>query len=439
LLEESSPRVQCTQVASGRSERHRRDAEEASMKRLNVLISGASVAGPTLAYWLARHGHRPTVVERASGPRPGGQAVDLRGSARQVAERMGVLDAIRAAHTGVTGMAFVDSSGARVASMPADLLGDSGGIIAEIEILRGDLVAILHQATRDCGEHIFDDSITGLESTAAGVAVTFERSAPRVFDVVIGADGLHSNVRRLAFGKRPEMVRDLGCSVAVFPTATTVDLGGWHLLHSVPGDGRTCGRAVGLYPTLVPGEARAMFYFGGPRLTVDRRDVPGQQRALAQAFEGVGWVASQVLASMSGARDFYFDRVMQVQLDSWSRGRVALLGDAAHCASPLSGNGTSMAMVGAYVLAGELADSPDDVSGALRRYEAQMREYVGLCQRVADEGVSGLLPRSRTRAWVRDFGIRMLPYLPWRGMFFGHIQRIANLVKLKDYRPAVAA
>src|SRR6185437_4036759 len=194
------------------------------MAQRAVLISGASVAGPALAYWLRRYGFRPTIVERSPALRSGGQAIDLRGSARMVVERMGLLEDIRQAHTGTRGMSVVNSAGKRMASMASDLMDGSGGLVAEIEILRGDLVRILYEATHDEVEYLFDDSITSISQGDAGAQVTFERGAPRRFDIVIGADGLHSNVRRLAFGEESRFIQDMGCYVAIFETANVFDL-----------------------------------------------------------------------------------------------------------------------------------------------------------------------------------------------------------------------
>jgi 2-polyprenyl-6-methoxyphenol hydroxylase-like FAD-dependent oxidoreductase len=194
------------------------------------------------------------VVERAPGPRDGGQAIDLRGAARDVADRMGILPEIRRAHTGTRGMALVDAANRRLATMPADLLGDSGGAIAELEILRGDLVGILHAATRDQVEYRFDDAITGIAQGEDGLEVAFERGAPRTFDLVVGADGLHSGVRALAFGEESAFVRDLGGYVASFATATRLDLDGWELFYSVP------GKTAGLYPLPEGTQAAVMFY-----------------------------------------------------------------------------------------------------------------------------------------------------------------------------------
>ncbi|MCC8251347.1 FAD-dependent monooxygenase [Saccharothrix luteola] len=392
-----------------------------------VLISGASIAGPALAYWLRHHGFTPTVVERAPAPRPGGQAVDLRGTAREVADRMGVLDQVRAAHTGARGMAFVNAEGKRTATMASDTMGDSGGVIAELEILRGDLVRILHEATATDVEYVFDDGITSLTQTGAGVAVTFERGEPRTFDLVVGADGLHSKVRSLAFGPESRFAHDLGAYISIFGTTQREDLDGRQLMHTVP------GRTAGIYPT-PDGGAKAMFVFASPPVAHDRRDTAWQRELIATTFAGDGWEVPRLLADMREAPDFYFDRLCQIRMDTWSDGRVALLGDAAFCASPMAGNGTSMALVGAYVLAGELATAPDHVT-AFRRYEEVMREYVTRCQKFALGGVDSLMPKSRVFIRMRDFTMRVVPHIPGGARLFGDLQKLANTVSLPDYLP----
>jgi 2-polyprenyl-6-methoxyphenol hydroxylase-like FAD-dependent oxidoreductase len=400
------------------------------MKNEDVLVSGASVAGLALAFWLRRYGFCPTVVERAPTPRAGGQAVDLRGSAREAVERMGIMAGVRRAHTGARGMAVVDGGGRRLASMGADLLGDSGGAIAEVEILRGDLVRILHEAAGGGVEYVFDDSIGAISQHEDGVEIAFEHEGPRKFDLVVGADGLHSNVRRLAFGDEPEFVRDLGAYVSIFTAPDTLDLDGWELIHNSPP-----GKTAGIYPVQNNGSVKAMFYFASPPLDYERRDVVRQKELLAEAFSGVGWEVPRLLEAMWDAPDFYFDRVGQVRMDGWSSGRAVLVGDAAYGPSPMSGMGTSLALVGAYVLAGELASARGDHRAAFVHYESEMRNYVRRGQEQV-KGASGfLLPKSRSQVWFRNQFIRALPYMPWKALLAGGVQKAARAITLKDYLP----
>ena len=403
------------------------------MNNGNILISGASIAGPALAYWLRRYGFTPTLIERAPAPRSGGQAIDLRGTARTVVERMGLLEDILRAHTGTHGMSVVNSAGKRLVSMGSDVQHGSGGMIAEIEILRGDLVRILYEATRNDVEYIFDDSVTGIAQDDAGVRVTFARSAPRVFDLVVGADGLHSHVRRLAFGDESRFTRDLGCNVAIFSTANAFNLDGWELLYHMPGKRGAAGKSVGLYPVRANTETRAMFYFAAPQQNVDRNDIAWQKRLVAEAFSGEGWLIPQLLEAMVTAPEFYFDRVAHVHMDQWSRGRVVLLGDAGYCPSPMSGMGTSLALVGAYVLAGELATSGGDYQRAYARYQSQLREAVRQAQKFASGAHRFLLPASRAQVWMTNQVMRMMSRGPFARFASSGVEKAANAVTLKDY------
>ncbi|MCT9933440.1 FAD-dependent monooxygenase [Planotetraspora sp. A-T 1434] len=388
----------------------------------NILISGASVAGPALAYWLRRHGFTPTVVERAPALRDGGYAVDFRGEAHlTVLERMGILDEIKRVATNMGAMSYVNEDGRQIASMPADLFS------GDVEILRGDLARILYDATRDDVEYIFDDSITSISETAYGVDVTFERGAPRRFDLVVGADGLHSNVRALAFGPESRFVKDLGLYCAIFTTANHLGLDYAGHAYGTP------GKLVAMYSARKNTEAKALFYFGSPSLAYDRRDVAQQKKILAEAFAGVGWETPRLLRDMRDASDFYFDSVSQVHMDRWSTGRVVLLGDAAYCASPLSGMGTGLAIVAAYVLAGELAEAGGDHRTAFARYEEAMRDYARGCQKQG-EGVSRwMVPENRFIAWFMNTNYRLLPYVPWKGLIAKGVRKTASAITLKDY------
>ncbi|RZS36559.1 2-polyprenyl-6-methoxyphenol hydroxylase-like FAD-dependent oxidoreductase [Herbihabitans rhizosphaerae] len=392
-----------------------------------VLVSGASVAGPTLAYWLAEHGFEVTVVERAPAPRPGGQAIDLRGAAREVAERMGVLDEVRAHHTGAAGMVHVDGGDRPLVEMPADLLGDSGGVIAEIEILRGDLVRILYGATEGAVEYLFDDTITTMTQHADGVDVTFENRDPRRFDLVIGADGLHSVVRSLAFGPESGLTTDGGFYKTIFSAHVDVDRAGWQVMHNMPRS-----RMASVYPLTDTERSRALLYFGGPVRPIDRRDIDAQKRFVAEVYADAGWHVPELLEQMWRAEDFYLDRESIVRLDTWHAGRVALVGDSVFAGS--IGMGTSMAVVGAYVLAGELAAAGGDHTVAFPAYQREMAEYVRTNQKGMPGGVRAFLPSSRAGLWLRTQTMRLMLAGPWRTMLTGDLQETSNGITLKDYR-----
>ena len=398
------------------------------MNDRNVLISGAGIAGPALAYWLRRYGFHPTVVERAPGQRPGGQAVDVRGAARRVVDRMGLTTRIRAECVQAHGLAYVSADGTYQARMPVHVF-DGEGAVADLEIARGDLARLLMEETRADAEYLFDDSIAALAETGDGVRVTFERSAPRVFDLVVGADGAHSRVRALAFGPESDFLRPMGAYLAYFSTRHHDDEG-WFELHNAPG-----GRLVGTRPDRW-GHRTALFSFRSPPLDLDRRDVAGQQRVLAERFADVGWRARELLAAMPDAPDFYFDGYGQVRMDRWSRGRVVLLGDAAWCPSPLTGQGTSLSLVGAYVLAGELAAAGGDHPVAFARYEAALREHVERCQRLPGGGISGFLPAGRTAIWLRDRSVRAITSRPLRRLAAKAFFATADGLTLPEYAPA---
>src|SRR6516225_2671288 len=399
------------------------------MENQTILISGASVAGPALAYWLRRRGFRPTVVERAPQLRGGGYAVDFRGAAHlSVLAKMGILDQVRDQQTHLDATTYVDADGQQVAAMPA-------GIFAgDVEILRGDLGRILYQATRDGTEYLFGDTITGLDQRSDGVHVTFSRAAPRVFDLVIGADGLHSAVRRLAFPDTAGARRDLGLYVSIFSVANSFGLDHAGLLYSVP------GRTAAVFSARQTGRAVAQFFFAAPDgipAGYDYRDAGQQQQIVARAFDGVGWHVPVLLGQMAEADDFYFDSVSQVRLDRWSAGRVALIGDAGYAAGP-GGNGTGTAMVAAYVLAGELAAAGGDYRVAFARYEQLLRRYVARGQKQARGGRDFLAPATAKKIRQRDRFFRMLPYLPAKGLIRYLSTRTAAAIKLPEY-PAPAS
>lgn len=386
---------------------------------MDVLISGASIAGPAVAHWLHRYGIRATIVERAPSIRPGGQAVDLRGVARTVVERMGLMPAVRAARLDERGFAHVDASGRHVARMPADMFGGEG-IVAEIEVLKEDLTRILYDATKDDVEYLFGDRVAEMSQDAAGVDVRLASGAVRRFDHVIGADGIHSGVRALAFGPASRFVRHLGAYNAFFTVRDPGDLDHWFELYNAPER-----RAVGIRPE-PGGRAKVLMSFGSPPLDYDRGDVMAQKRLLAGHFQGVPWRTPGLVEQMWHAEDFYFDAIAQVQMDRWTHGRVALAGDAAYCPSPMAGLGTSLALVGAYVLAGELA------RGTIGAYDRLMRPYVKQCQELPPGGMRGMLPKRAWGIWARNQSMRLMGVWPWRSLLEKQFSK-ADAIELRDY------
>jgi 2-polyprenyl-6-methoxyphenol hydroxylase-like FAD-dependent oxidoreductase len=356
---------------------------------MKVLISGASVAGPVLAYWLHQYGFEPTVVERTPALRHGlgGHAVDLFGPATEVARRMGCLDAIEEAKTGIDAMTIE-----RFGRSPIhiDLSRLYAGISrSHLEILRGELTKILYAATRDSTEYLFGDSIATLDDDGAGVDVTFESGDRRRFELVIGADGMHSNVRRLAFGPEESMRRPLGGYLSVFSMPGDEDLGSKIRSHF------SIDRLVAVYRVRQTGQNRASFLFRAPHeLRYDYRDKDEQKALLAKEFNDYGWRVPQFLEHLDAAEDFYFDSISQITLDTWHHCRVGLVGDAGFCPAPAVGGGTSLAMVTAYILAGELAAARSDLPSGLRNYEKAIRRLVDLSRKVGPNVMRSIIPSS---------------------------------------------
>lgn len=390
-------------------------------KNRKILISGASVAGPALAFWLQRCGFEPTIVERAPALRPGGYAIDFRGASLRVLERMGLRAEVERKQTRIGAITVVDRNNRKVASMP------DGFTSGELEILRGDLAQIFHEATRASTEYIFNDSIAGMQENAQGVDVVLERSGRYRFDLVVGADGLHSRVRSIAFGPEAGFVRYLGYYVAIFTIPNYLDLDRSGLYYG------TLGKKVGIFSGGDPREAKASFFFATEPLDYDRHEPWQQKKILREHFEHEGWELPRLLELVESAPDFYFDSVSQVKMSRWSAGRKVLLGDAAYCASPLSGMGTGMAVVGAYVLAGELAEADGDYRVAFANYESRMRTFVEKCQGIADGGTDWFVPRTRFRLWLSNQMWKILPYTPWKNMMIDVPMKIANSIHLKDY------
>ncbi|XVU23639.1 FAD-dependent monooxygenase [Actinoplanes sp. CA-054009] len=391
---------------------------------MRVLISGAGIAGPALAFWLHRAGADVTIVEKAPAPRPGGQAVDVRGVARGVVSGMGLMPAVRASRVDERGIALVDTRGRRLAEMPADMFGGEG-IVAEIEISRGDLSRILVEATTATADYRFGDRIT--ELTPDGRA-TFQSGGRARYDVVVGADGVHSGVRALTFGPEAQFVRPLGGYGALFTVPAPDDLDHWAHMYNAPGGRVAMVRPVGA------GRAMAALNFLS-KTRYGRLSRAEQQDLIARNLDGAGWKVPSLLAAMPTAADFFFDSVDQVHVDRWSRGRVVLLGDAGYCGSPLAGLGTSMSLVGAYVLAGELA-AHGDPAAAFEAYQKEMSAYVASGMQLPPGGMHGFAPRNRLMIRARAASMRSMSRWPMRQMLAKQFGK-ADAITLKDYGRAL--
>jgi 2-polyprenyl-6-methoxyphenol hydroxylase-like FAD-dependent oxidoreductase len=382
--------------------------KEPQMDNSQILISGAGIAGPALAFWLRANGFETAVVERAPAPRPGGQAVDLRGAGRTVVERMGLMDRAREIMLHQHGIRWVNDAGKVTAQMTVDQFGGEG-IISEIEILRGDLGELFYSATKAETEYVFDDSITGLEQDDDGVTVTFEKSAPRRFGLVVGAEGLHSVVRGLTFGPESECVRPLNCYTAWFTAPAAPDLEDWYEMHNIPG-----GRVASVRPGRLPSESKAGMSFRSEPISYNRRDIDQQRDILTSRFAGAGRRVPWMLDAARQASDLAFDSLGQVHLEHWSKGRVALVGDAGYCPTPLTGLGTSLALVGAYVLAGELAAARGDHRVAFPRYEEVIRPYVSKAQELPPGGVKSYAPDTAWKIRLQAASMRSMNRWPMR-------------------------
>lgn len=370
-----------------------------------VLISGAGIAGPATAYWLHRYGFDVTVVERASAARGGGYPIDIRGTALKVVERMGILPQLRAAHIETRRITFVDPDGDPIAAVRPDALaGGTEG--SDLEVRRGDLTGIIYGTVRDDVEFRFDDSVAALREHEHGVDVEFRSGARRTFDFVIGADGLHSKIRSLVFGPEQQFHHYLGYCFAGFTMTNDFGLSHEGVLWNTP------GRSAALYAVGDRPQLHGFLNFALPDAPFEAfRDPAAQRDLVAAVFAGDGWEIPRMIADMRAAEDLFFDVVGQIHLPRWSSGRVALVGDAAYAPSFLTGQGSSVALVGAYMLAGELATNPGHAA-AFTAYESGMREFVRLNQALVTEGEASLFPNTAEALEQRNAALRELVTLP---------------------------
>ncbi|AEM86151.1 FAD-dependent monooxygenase [Streptomyces violaceusniger] len=370
-----------------------------------VLISGASISGPALAYWLHRSGCAVTVVEKAGALRAGGYPIDIRGTATEVVRRMGILPRLRDAHIDSRRCIFLDADGSEVASLnPSAVAGGVEG--QDLEVRRGDLAASLYALVRDDVEFLFGDSIDTLDQSGQGVDVTFHSGQRRTFDLVVGADGMHSHTRESLFGPEEQFHRYLGYCFAIFTMPNTFGLSREVVMWNTP------GKAAALYAVGDNDEVHAFLNFHQPEPPLDALRNPDAQRDLvATVFAGAGWEVPGMVNALRDADDLFFDTAGQIRMPHWSSGRVALVGDAAYAPSFLTGQGSSLALVGAYMLANALATHRDHTA-AFAAYERDVREFVAVNQALVDTGGATLFPTTAQALEQRNTRLRGLVTLP---------------------------
>jgi len=367
---------------------------------MRILISGAGIAGPTLAYWLEHHGFKPTIVEKAPAPRTGGYIIDFWGAGFEIADRMGLTSEIAGKGYQVREVRVVNAQGRAVAAFPADAFSRAtqGRYTS---LARSDLAASIFAKIEGKVETIFGDSPSRFEQSEKCVQVAFESGAAREFDLAIGADGLHSRVRRLAFGEQSRFEKYLGYKAAAFA------IDGYR-----PRDELTyvmfteVGQQIARFAMR---DDRTMFLltFADPAPdSTAPGDLAAQKELLRKRFGNSGWECPQILRGLDGCNDLYFDRVSQIRMDPqqglWTRGRVALVGDAAFCVSLLAGQGSSLAMISAYILAGELHRAAGDYARAFARYQQLFGPFILTKQRAALRFAGMFAPKSKLSLSLRN-------------------------------------
>ena len=392
------------------------------MTRRTVLISGAGIAGPTLAYWLKCAGFAPTLLENAPALRNGGYVIDFWGLGYDIAERMGLVPEILHAGYRIREMRIVDTAGKRISGFGTKVFVDlTGG--RYVTIGRSALSRLLFETLKGGTETIFGDEIVALDERQDYVAVCLKSGGERRFDLVVGADGLHSAVRRIAFGPQDRFEKRLGYVVAALEVSgyrpRNEDV---YVTYSEPG--RMVGRV-----SLRDDKTLILFVFAHGDTPM--HDLAAQKALLRAEFGGSGWECPHILATLDAAGELYVDRVSQIRMPRWSRGRIVLVGDAAYCVSLLAGQGSALAMTGAYVLAGELAMADGRHDEAFANYEKILRDFIVRKQQGAERFGSALAPKTRLGLWFRNLVVKSAAIPGVARLTFG--RDIVDSLNLPDY------
>ncbi len=366
-----------------------------TMDNKNILISGAGIAGVSLAFWLKRFGFNPTIIEISPKLREGGYAIDFMGAGYDVAEKMNILPELEKVDIEFSKLVFVDKDNNEKGSMNYQKIKKLMNNRA-LTLLRSDLAKVIYNSLDKETEIIFGDTISKIEQDEENVTVTFKSGLSRSFDLLVGADGLHSNVRNLIFGDELQFEKYYGYYTSSFTINKFSFEGRAFSMYNVP------FKQVALY-SYAGNKAAAFFIFASPeKLDFEHHDIEKQKQILKDQFMNIGWKCSELLSKIDSTSDFYFDTVSQIKMEKWSKGRITLVGDACDCPSLLSGKGSTLAMVGAYILAGELQQSNGNYKTAFEQYENTFKPFINKKQKAAQAFAKSFVPKSDFGIWLRN-------------------------------------
>ena len=394
------------------------------MNNKNILISGAGIAGTTLAWWLKKFGFNPTLIEIAPALREGGYAIDFMGAGYDVAEKMGIIPALKEVDINFSKLVFVDSNNKEKGSMNYQKIKDFLNGRA-FTLLRSDLAKMIYQSLDKDVEIIFGDTITNIAQNENEVSVTFQSGTTRNFDLLVGADGLHSKVRSLVFVNETQFEKYFGYYTSSY-TIDDFSLGNHTFsMYNVP------YKQVAVYSNS-GNKTTTFFIFTSPeKLSYPYHDIGKQKQILKTEFENSGWMCPQLLSGIDSTTDFYFDSISQIKMDSWYKGRITLVGDAGYCPSLLSGKGSTLAMVGAYILAGELKQANGDYKAAFKQYEVIFKPFMDKKQKAAQFFAKSFVPKSNFGIWLRNVTFKLMSSSLFSKLFLNQFKD--SELQLKEY------